>query len=41
MSVKRIFRMAFRQQLNLIAACLLCCFSMQSALAQVLSLIHI
>ena len=35
MSVKRIFRMAFRQQLNLIAASLLCCFSMQSALAQV------
>ena len=35
MSVKRIFRMAFRQQFNLIAASLLCCFSMQSAMAQV------
>jgi predicted extracellular nuclease len=35
MSVKRIFRVAFRHQLNLIAASFLCCFSMQSALAQV------
>jgi uncharacterized protein len=35
MSIKRILRFAFRQQLNLFAAVLLCCLSLQPALAQV------